>query len=392
MGACGAERPLCLHKKRKEKPMKAAIIGTGMIGTRYARLIASGAVPGMELTAAVCRRPEVQEKLRQLCPGIHVWDSEEALYGESDSFDAVLITTPHKLHPQMAVRALKAGKHVLTDKPIGISVAQTRELQEAVQATDRTFAIMFHQRMYPKYRKIKELLEEGRLGRIYRSSMENSRFFRTEHYHHSSPWRSSWQGEGGGMLINQGQHPLDIWQWLFGMPDMVSAQVAFGKYNAFRVDDEAMLFFRYPDQRTGTFFLTTGEGCAQDRLEICGSRGTALLEGDRLTMEWYDQDLDEYRHRAGADSREELGVHREVLELPTGEEPYARMLQDFVSAAETGCAPAAPGLEGLHALELMNAAYLSAWSGETIALPMDAARYEEELERHIREEKACSRT
>ena len=240
--------------------------------------------------------------------------------------------------------------------------------------------------MYPKYERIHELLESGTLGQIRRILMENSRYYRTWHYHKSGSWRSSWRGEGGGALLNQGQHLLDIWQWLFGMPESLYALIPYGKYNDFSVDDEATIVMKYPDKKTAVFILTTGEGTWTERLEIVGSKGTLLLEDSHLTLHLYDRDLEEYKRTASCNSREELKERVTEETFPQDEEPYEEMLADFAQAVLEKRPVRVNGLEGLNSLELTNAAYLSAWMGAPVSLPIDEVQYERELEKRIREE------
>ena len=367
--------------------VRMAIIGTGNMGGKYARMIWEGRIPDMCLAGVTIRRKEEQEDFCRLTDNqVKVYGSEDELYQHADSFDAVLIATPHKLHPAMAVRAIEHGKHLLVEKPIGISLGQCRPMLEKAAASSLVFSVMFHQRAYEKFRRIKELLDGGTIGRIYRAQMENSRYFRTVRYHHSGSWRSSWTGEGGGALINQGQHILDIWQWLLGRPLSVSARIHFGKYNDFLVDDEASLYMEYPNQSCGVFILTTRDGSWTERLEIAGSKGTILLDKDTLTLYQYSQDLDEYRSQALVHSREELQETVSVWELPVKQEPYEMMLENFAAAIERGEPLLVRGEEAAGALELMNAAYLSAWKGKEISLPVDPDEYETELEKHQREE------
>lgn len=369
--------------------VRMAVIGTGSMGKKYAQMIAAGSVKDMVLTAVVCRSEAniewAKEKLNQ---EVQIFPDADTLYAHGDLFDAVMIVTPHKLHPEMVKQGLLAGKHMFCDKPAGVSMKQCEEMARLAREKDLKFAMMFHQRMYGKYLRIKELLEQNEIGVIRRVMMENSRYYRTQYYHKSGSWRSSWTGEGGGALINQGQHILDIWQWLVGMPQSVQAVIPFGKYNDFDVDDEATILMEYPDKRTAVFILTTGEGSWTERLEIVGSKGTILLEEDKLTISRYDQDLTEYGKNAQCNAREQMKETLTVEDYPKEKEPYEEMLADFADAILTDGSVAVSGLEGLHALELTNAAYLSAFTGKKISLPMDADEYEKELTRRMQDEQS----
>ncbi len=357
-----------------------ALIGTGTMGKNYIRHIKEHRVPSMNLTAAVARSEANQKIIKELCgDSTEVFASESELYEHADLFDAVLIATPHRLHPEMARNAFRHGKHVLLDKPIGISVGDCQDLAETACRENLKFSVVFHQRAYDKFRYIKNLLDNGTIGSVYRILMENSRYLRTEHYHKSSPWRSSWNGEGGGALINQGQHLLDMWQWLFGMPEELVAQIGFGKYNDFAVDDEASIVMRYPGQKSGIFILTTGEGTYSDKLEITGSRGTILLEEKTLKVRIFSRDLDEYRKTAECNSREELEEKEEIIVFDGSETTHQFILENFAQAVEGKESLIVDGASAMNALELTNAAYLSAWLNKPIELPINPDVYEREL-------------
>ena len=318
--------------------VRAAVIGTGVMGRKYAQMIAEGKAGALRLTAVVCRSAGAQQWAKDTLPDtVRVCPSADQLYDYAEEFDAVLVVTPHKTHPALVMQAFAHGKHVLCDKPSANALAPALEMNRAAEKSGLVFAMMFHQRRYKKYMRLKKLLDDGVLGEVKRVQLENSRYFRTWMYHRSGSWRSSWAGEGGGALLNQGQHILDIWQWLFGMPTSIYAVIPYGKYNDFMVDDEATLLMEYPQQRTATFILSTGE--------------TTTTE-----------------------------------QFAPQAEPYPEMLANFADAILHGTPLTAPGVEGVRALELTDAAYLSAWLGEKITLPLDADRFEQELQKHIQEE------
>lgn len=365
-----------LDIEEKGKPVRCAVIGIGSMGKKYASKIGSGKIDGLTLTAVCCRSAQNAEwAAANLEPSVGIYRSEDMLYEASQSFDAVLIVTPHKQHPAMAVRALQAGKHVMCDKPAGITTADAHMINEAAGRSEKVFAMMCHQRTYAQYRKIKELLEEQVIGQLTRISLENSNYFRTQYYHRSAGWRSSWNGEGGGLLINQGYHLLDMWQYLFGLPQSVYADIPFGKYNDFAVDDEATLVMDYPGKMTGLFVVSTGEGSRTERLEITGTKGRILLDGQKLQLTRFDCDVREYAKKAQVTSRQELHETVEEYQFGIPEQAYETMLQNFADAILRGERLIAPGTEGADTLELVNAAYLSAWQGKKIFLPVDREQY-----------------
>ena len=218
--------------------------------------------------------------------------------------------------------------------------------------------------------------------------LENSGSFRTRYYHESGSWRSSWNGEGGGALINQGYHLLDLWQYLFGLPEALYAEIPFGKYNEFRVDDEATLVMEYPGKVTGTFILTTGEGKSIERLEIAGTKGCIVMEGTDVTLTRFGCDLADYARTTDVTSRQKLAETSETFRFGGNEEAYHIMLRNFAAAMLSGEPLIAPGQDGAGTLSLVNAAYLSAWQGRKVRLPLDGREYAEALKEREAAERA----
>ncbi len=376
----------------RNRPLRTALIGTGSMGRKYGMMLAGGEVPHMELTAAVCRSADSLSWAEGSLPrDCFLCRSSRELFENPGRFDAVLIATPHSSHMELASQAFRQGKHVFCDKPAGISVKEARRMSREAEETGRVYAMMFHQRLYDKYRRVHRILEDGTLGRLLRISMVSTEPYRTSAYHKSGDWHSTWKGEGGGVLINQGSHLLDIWQWLFGMPEEVVGDVKFGKYNDFTVDDESRILMRYGNGLSGEFFVTTGEAVPEESLKIAGSRGTLILEGDVLRLAVYDQDSLEYGRTSSENTRGGLKLSWSEEIYPTGKN-YQGMLDNFALAVLEGEPLIAPGAEGERSMELANAAYLSAWTGRPVKLPLDEDAYEEELEKHRRADRKFGRS
>ncbi len=362
--------------------IRVALAGVGVMGTKYAEMIVSGKVKNMTLTGVVARKPEARQWAATLKnredKGPNIYTDVDDMFLHAEEFDAVIIVTPHKTHEEIAVRAFALGKHVLCDKPAGATIGQAQNMTMMSKKHDRVYGMIFHQRRYPKYMYMKQLLDQGELGDLKRIMLENSRYFRTAHYHHSGSWRSSWKGEGGGALINQGAHILDIWQWLLGMPHKLYADIPFGKYNDFKVDDEATIYMRYENDVTGVFILTTGEAVWQERLEIVGTKASMLLEDDTLHIYRYSKDIGDYIATESVTSRENMVVSEETIEFAKAEEPYVELLENFAEAVLKGDSSGliAAGEEAVNQLMLTNAAYYSAWKGMPIYLPLEAAEYD----------------
>lgn len=375
--------------------IRVVLAGVGAMGKKYAQMILSGQVSNMVLTGVVARNDAAREWANSLCEQygttLNIYSDVEAMFVNLESFDGVLIATPHKTHPEIAIRAFELGKHVMCDKPAGATIGQAERMSVAAEKHDRIYGMMFHQRLYPKYNKIKEMLDNGELGTISRIMLVNSRYFRTAFYHKSGSWRSSWNGEGGGALINQGAHILDIWQWLFGMPEKIYADIPFGKYNDFMVDDEATIQMRYPDGMTAVCMLTTGEAVWQERLEIIGTKGKILLEDDTLHVWRYSKDSTEYIKTEQTNSRENLDCVQEIIEFEKCQEPYVEMLENFAKAVINNDSSilVAPGCEGINQLMLTNGAYYSAWKDKSVILPLDSQIYEDVYIEMCKKEKIC---
>lgn len=372
--------------------IRVALVGVGVMGSKYADMIVSGQVKNMTLTGVVARKPEAKQWAATLVSseGIrpNIYENVDDMYGHADDFDAVIIVTPHKTHEEIALRGFELGKHILCDKPAGATIRQAQNMTAASKKSDRVYGMIFHQHRYPKYMHIRQALENGELGELKRMLVVNSRYFRTAQYHRSGSWRSSWNGEGGGALINQGAHILDIWQWLFGMPEQIYADIPFGKYNSFKVDDEATVHMRYANGATGVFILTTGEAVWQERLEIVGTKGRMLLEEDTLHIYRYNKDSKEYIDTENVNSRENLTVTEEVIDFGKVKEPYEEMLENFAQAVLTGDSSIliAPGEDGVNQLMLTNAAYYSAWKGMPVKLPLSTTAYDEAFVARCQEE------
>ncbi|MCR5294681.1 MAG: Gfo/Idh/MocA family oxidoreductase [Lachnospiraceae bacterium] len=371
-----------------KRAVRIALIGTGGMGRKYAEMILADEIPGLCLSAMVCRsqaaREWAGEALEKMPSGKEApkcFASADELFAEPELYDAVLVVTPHKTHPELAGKAFALKKHVLCDKPAGITAEDAADMRAAAKEAGVLFAMMFQQRTFPKYRAVRKILDEGQLGTVRRMFMETTRYFRTEYYHASGSWRSSWSGEGGGLLINQAQHPLDIWQFLFGLPETVYAEIPFGKYNSFAVDDEATLVMRYPDGATGTFIASTGEAEWMERLSISGSRGKLVLTDNTLELSLYEQDSDEYRKNAKVTDGRELAIKRTEQRFGPADSgrAYRTMLENFASAILEGTPLIAPGEAGEGALQLMCASYLSAWKRGPVSLPIDREEYRKYL-------------
>ena len=362
--------------------IRTAVIGYGNMGSAHAAAIAAGKVPGLELTAICDCAPERLKAAKERYPDLWFYDEYRAMLTLRVA-EAVIIAVPHPMHAEIAMAALRAGMHVLTEKPVDVRVSQARALNEASAGSDRVFAIMFNQRTNPLFQRARSIVREGKLGALKRSVWIVTNWYRTQRYYDSGDWRATWAGEGGGVLLNQAPHNLDLWQWICGMPTHVRAVCDVARYHRIEVEDEAVLYTRYEGGATGVFITSTGDFPGTNRLEISGEQGKLVLEGGRLR--WWRLWKPEPEVRFG--SRDSFASIPSDFEeyTPSGpENGHIEVLRNFADAIRHGAKLIAPGVEGIHELSISNAAYLSAWTGGAeVPLPLDAEAFDRLLDERI---------
>jgi predicted dehydrogenase len=327
---------------------------------------------GVEVTALCVRHVDTIQDLpqpkfadyRQLCA--------------SGLVDAVLIATPHYSHPQIAIEALRCGLHVLVDKPLAVHVADGRRMLAAHRDTTRYFGVMFQERCRPLYMTIKTMLQEGTLGAIRRGHWIVTDWFRSQAYYQSSPWRATWKGEGGGLLINQCPHNLDLLYWFMGLPERVTAHIGLGKYHAIEVEDEVNAFLVYPNGATGVFVANTGEAPGTNYLELVGEKGKLVL--DQGTLMWFENAIETsvFSHTTPELFAQPACTVRQLPLSGVGE-GHVAVLKNFRDAIREGVPLLAPAAEAMGSLELGNAMLLSGLLERPVDLPLEAEVMEREL-------------
>lgn len=369
-----------------ESKVRVALIGFGAMGRNYAGMICAGMIPHMSLAVVCCRNTEGQKLLRERFRGVRICEKVEDLAVCSDEFDAALIVTPHKTHVPVGKQIAILGKHILMDKPAGLSAGEVSELAQLCRDQGVAFGMIFNNRMLPAFRTARQMLREGTLGTLHRAVWVCNSWYRSPAYHASAAWRSSWAGEGGGLLINQNVHYLDMWHWLFGMPDRVYAELQFGRYNDFSVDDGADIQFSYDSGFHGTMVSASGEAPGVNRLEIWGSRGRLVIEdGAKLYFDENEVSTEEF----AATNRIPFGTIPHALReirLEACPNPYLEVFDNFARHLLTGEPLHADGEDGVRTARLTNAAYVSGWEGCRVSVPVDDRRYTEGLQSRIREE------
>ena len=363
-------------------PVRIGVIGIGGMGGLHAQCIAKGEVAGAELTAVCDIEPErLTWAGRELGQDVRCFESSDAFFAAEDVVDAVVIATPHYDHPPLAIEALGRGLHVLTEKPAGVYTRQVREMNAAAAASDRVFGIMYNQRTLKSHQQMRDLVRSGQIGEIKRVIYIITSWYRPQSYFDSGGWRATWAGEGGGVLLNQCPHQLDLWQWICGMPSRLRAYCGFGKYHDIEVEDDVTCYVEYPNGATGVFLAGTGECPGTSRLEIAGDNGKVVLEDGKITFWRLTVPEREFNATwtAGFGSPDVW-----KCEVPGGPGPqHVGILRGWVRAIREGVELLAPGEEGINGLMLSNAMLLSSWTDSMIDLPVDEDLFCELLQKRI---------
>jgi predicted dehydrogenase len=359
------------------KPVRLGIIGLGNMGLGHADSITSGKVSRCEITAVCDPSPE---KAARFPKAKNFTRSDELV--RSGAVDAVLIATPHFDHTVSGIAALQAGLHVLVEKPISVQKADCERLIAARKDPKLVFAVMFQQRTDPCYRKVRELIQGGELGQIRRINWIITNWFRPEAYYKLGSWRATWAGEGGGVLLNQCPHNLDLFQWFFGMPKRVRGFCANGRYHDIEVEDDVTAYFEYADGATAVFITSTGEAPGTNRLEVAAENGRLVFENDVLSFIRNEMPMSEFSRTATKAFAAPTTIESRFT-FPNHGGQHVEMLQNFVDAILDGKPLIAPAPEGIHSVELANAIVFSSAQNQAVDLPLDAATYEKFLQSKI---------
>lgn len=378
--------------------IRFGIVGVGNQGSYYANIF-KGCYDDKKIDngvlTALCDNDETKlEKARDNYASLQVSffsDYKEML--SSGLVDVVLVEVPHYQHPEIVTECLKRGINVICDKPAGVYTKQVREMNEVAKKSTAKFGMMFNQRTNCVYRKMRELLANGEIGEIQRVNWVITDWFRTQNYYDSGSWRATWKGEGGGVLINQCPHQIDLVQWIVGeMPIAVRGFCKYGRWHDIEVEDEVTAFFEYKNGATGTFITTTGEAPGTNRLEISGTKGKLVCEVEKLYFYRNEQDSQAFS------KTEPNGFTKpkmEKIEVETDEKnpQHVGIINNFANALLGLEKQFVEGADGINGVELMNAIELSGWNdGEKITLPIDETRYYNELQQHCLHSKEKEKT
>jgi predicted dehydrogenase len=370
------------------RKVRIGVIGIGNMGSIHVRDVA--ALENCEL-AAICDLVEERAARPAAEFGVPAYTDYRAMLAGTQ-LDAVIIATPHYDHTPISIECLSRGIHVLVEKPIAVHVNDARKMIAAYEQARQKFpglvyAIMFMQRTYGFWRKIKDMIDAGELGRLIRTTWIITDWFRTQNYYDSGGWRATWSGEGGGVLLNQCPHNLDLYQWMVGMPTRVTGFAAIGKYHNIEVEDEVTGFFEHANGMVGHFITTTAESPGTNRLEIIGERGKLIFEDGRLTFFRNQVSMLEFIKTSPHSFDKAAGAVEEIPYEHHGQPGHAILIKNFANAVLNGeqseaLIAAAP--EGLNSLTLANAIMYSSYLGKPLDLPIDADAYEARLQELIR--------
>jgi len=363
--------------------VRIGIIGIGNMGSAHVEYLSAGEVPNAELTAVCDINPErLRWAKERLGDKVQYFDNAEALL-DSKMVDGVLIATPHYDHPILAIEAFKRGLHVLTEKPAGVYTKKVAEMNLAAEKSGKVFGIMYNQRTNPLYQKFRDLVKSGELGEIKRTNWIITDWYRSQSYYDSGGWRATWKGEGGGVLLNQCPHNLDLWQWICGMPVRVRAFCSYGKYHDIEVEDDVTAYVEYENGATGVFITSTGDAPGTNRFEVTGDRGKIVLEDGKLTF-WrlrISERQFNREYRGGFGSPECWRCEIPVRGVETA---HKGITTDWVNAILKGTPLLAPGVEGINGLTISNAMHLSSWLDGWVEIPFDEDLFYEKLQEKIR--------
>ena len=367
------------------KKIRFGIIGIGNQGFSYAfNGFDKGYIQNGVLTAACDINPDKIENLKKYIQNTEIvyFDNYIEMI-ESGLCDAVLVETPHYQHPEIVIECLKRNIHVICDKPAGVYTEQVKEMNEVAKNSKATFSMMFNQRTNCLYRKMREIIKEGGIGEIQRVTWIITDWFRTQQYYDSGNWRATWSGEGGGVLINQCPHQIDLIQWVVGkMPKTVRGFCHYGKWHDIEVEDDVTAYFEYDNGATGVFITTTGEAPGTNRFEVSGTKGKLLCENGKLFMQKTSEDTQEFSKNPANTFGANATLRGQLVEVETdGQNPqHTGIINNFANYLLGLEDLFVDGVEGINGVELMNAIEFSGFlGGEPVTLPIDGKKYLEIL-------------
>ena len=363
--------------------IRLGVIGVGNMGRSHCKNIKDGKCPEIELVAIADNNAKrIQAMKDEGYENVACFlDADEMM--DSGLIDSVLVAIPHYDHAKYAIKAMKRGLHVMVEKPAGVYTKQVREMNAVAEQSNVVFAMMFNQRTNHIYRKTKELVSSGQLGALRRVNWIITNWYRPQRYYDSGDWRATWSGEGGGVLLNQCPHQLDLLQWICGLPVSVQAFMKFGQWHDIEVEDDVTAYMEFENGATGCFITTTGDAFGTNRLEIQLEKGKIVVENDEIKAWEYAMSEPEFSRTT---EQPFAVMEKKELELETDgkNEQHYGVMNAFAGAILHGESLVAKGEEGINGLMLSNAMHLSTWTESKVILPIDEELYYEELMKRVK--------
>ncbi len=354
------------------KPLRIGVIGLGNMGAGHCRTLQGENTPELKLTAVSTRRAQRRAWAEQEF-GVPAFPTAEALTG-SGLCDAVLVAVPHYQHAEITIDALRQGLHVLCEKPAAVASLAAHEMVDTAREQGKALGVIFNQRTNTLYREMKRRLSSGEMGAAKRVNWIITDWYRPQAYYNSGTWRATWQGDGGGVLLNQAPHQLDLLLWLCGMPVRVRAFCHEHKWHDIEVEDDVTAYLEYENGGTGVFVTSTGDLPGTNRLEISTDRGKLLCENNTLSIHKLPVSEPEYR-QSSENFFGKPSVEITEIKGETQHNQYANVMNAFAAHILRGEPLTATGQDGLDELMLSNAMYLSSWLDRPVTMPHDEALF-----------------
>lgn len=368
--------------------VKVGIIGIGHIAEDYISMFSKGLIKDAELSALTSRNRKNLERIQlqyDLKETMLYSSLEEML--EADEVDAVIITTPHVYHPEMAQKLLESGKHVMIEKPVGIRIKEVEELKKEADAYPHLKAgVMFNYRSSELYGFVKDLVDSGDMGELRRAIWQVTNLYRTYDYYNQTIWRGSYKAEGGGVLINQAIHQLDTLLWMTGMPEKVVAFTKEGFHRPITAENDVMIHMFFSNGASGQFLTGTHESPGTNRFELSFSKGQIVIENDsKVKITKLAEDEEDFAKETEENFPEvPYRVEEKTFEKQPNRILQARLINNFVQSVLGKEEIICPLSEGIKSVRMINGTYMSAWTEKTVSLDFDPEDYELALNEKIR--------
>ena len=366
--------------------VRFGMVGCGNIGTTHTNYLSQGKVENGILTAVCDINPKKLDAFKEkFGDTIKYYNTADEMFA-SGEVDVVIIGVPHYDHPGLAIKAMDYGLHCIVEKPAGVYTLQVKEMLKRAEKSDKVLGIMFNQRTNPAFKKMREMIAEGKIGEIKRTNWIITNWYRSQYYYDSGEWRATWVGEGGGVLYNQAPHQLDLFQWIVGMmPSKLRAFCHFGKWHNIEVEDDVTCYCEYPNGATGVFITTTADAPGTNRFEVTGTKGNLVFENNKLFYTELKVDEREYCMSMTKESGFNSPPKYDTVEVKLeGENTQHCGISNNIANAILGLEDVyAPAKDGIYGVQLANAMLLSTWLNKEIELPFDDELFYEELKKRI---------